>query len=74
MRLVFVNVVALALALPSVAYACPVCFSGTENRDAFFWTFVLLTVLPLLAMGTLVWSLRKRYRRVDSARSGSQTG
>lgn len=43
------------------ALACPVCFSGVEeNREAFFWTFVLLTTLPLLTIGGVVWWLFRR--------------
>ena len=54
-------VLALALFAANVARACPVCFSGTEeNREAFFWTFVLLTTLPLATMGGIVWFLFRR--------------
>ena len=37
-----------ALLLPAVARACAVCGGGTaQNRAAFFWTTVLLSLLPL---------------------------
>lgn len=43
---------AAILVSPSTAWACSVCFSATdENRQAFFDTTVLLTMLPLLIIG-----------------------
>lgn len=51
----------LALSLPARALACPVCFSATEaNRDAFLGTTILLSLLPLLFVGGVVWVLRAR--------------
>ena len=62
--------VALVLwALPNGAAACPVCFqaNGEENRIAFLVTTVLLTLLPLVAVGGIgayLWrSARRRERR-----------
>jgi len=59
---------ALVLLAPALAYACPVCFSGNEeNRTAYFVTFVLLTVLPLLSIGGIVYWLVRRIRRAEAA-------
>ncbi len=62
----FVAAVAAGALLPAVALACPVCFSGTEeNRTAYFLTFVLLTVLPLLSVGAVVCFIARRYRQAE---------
>lgn len=50
---------------PTVANACPSCFSGNENREQYILTFVLLTVLPLAAIGGLVWWFVRRVRAVE---------
>ena len=59
--LVLAAVLVPALLWGLEAHACPVCFSGTEeNREAFFWTFVLLTTLPLATIGAFVFWLARR--------------
>jgi len=46
--------------------ACPVCFqSGGEERWAFYVTTALLSVLPLLMVGGLVYFLKKRFRQME---------
>ncbi|MCC6876359.1 MAG: hypothetical protein IT378_18785 [Sandaracinaceae bacterium] len=41
----------------SVALACPVCFSATEeNRNAFLLTTIILSLLPLsMIAGVILW-------------------
>ena len=58
------------LALPDVAHACPMCFSGpAESRRAFFVTAAFLTLLPLgMVAGTMAW-LRGKARRAESEQS-----
>jgi len=58
---------ALVLA-PRLASACAVCFTGRsdETRVAFLATTVLLTALPLLMIGSLIWWLIRRARLVRS--------
>ena len=54
-------VVAVVLcALPALAHACPVCFSGSAKlRAAFFNTTVLLSLTPLGMIGFgLMWLRR----------------
>ena len=48
--------------LPSVAWACPVCFSmkSEDNQLAYLATTGFMTVLPLLAVAGAVWWLRRR--------------
>ena len=49
--------------MPSVAAACPVCFSGNEaNREAYYLTFLLMTLLPVSSVLGLLWWLRRRLR------------
>jgi hypothetical protein len=64
--------IALGLA-PRLASACAVCFSGRdETRAAFLLTSILLSALPLLMIGSLVWWLRRRalaLRRQDPGSS-----
>jgi hypothetical protein len=52
---------------PEIAAACSVCFSGRsdQTRVAFIATTALLTALPLLLIGTLVWWLRRRAVRIQ---------
>jgi hypothetical protein len=52
----------LALATPSASIACSVCQGGTaDNRIEFIGTTALLTFLPLLLIGGVVFGLRRRY-------------
>jgi hypothetical protein len=61
----------LVLVLPEVAHACPVCFdSRDENRQAFFNTAVMLTLLPLGMVGGVGLWMRKRYREMDGSEDG----
>ncbi len=52
--------------VPKMAYACAVCFTGRadETRTAFIATTGLLTALPILLIGSLVWWLRRRAHRI----------
>ncbi len=52
-----------ALSWPALSLACPVCFnSRDENRLAFFWTAMVLSVLPLgLIGGALFWVWRRAH-------------
>lgn len=59
-----------SLAVPSLARACAVCMSGREDdvQFAFLATTGLLSVLPLLFVGGLVWWLRRRFRELEARR------
>ena len=50
------------LASPRLAVACSVCQGGTsDNRIEFILTTALLTFLPLLLIGGIIYGLRRRY-------------
>ena len=56
----------VSIALPRIASACAVCFSGRdETRLAYVLTTVLLTALPLALLGGFLWWLRRRARALE---------
>jgi hypothetical protein len=62
---------ALCVALPRLASACAVCFSGSDDtRFAYLFTTALLSVLPLAVLGAFVgWA---RWRVKALARESQQ--
>ncbi len=52
------------LVWPQLASACAVCAAGRDEgtRQAFLWTTGLLSALPPLIVGGLVWWLVRRAR------------
>ena len=70
MRSCVARVAVLAIVFaPEIATACSVCFSGRsdETRRAFIATTALLTALPLLLIGALVWWLRRRAMQIQQS-------
>jgi predicted Na+-dependent transporter len=61
--------IALWLGLPRVASACAVCTTGRddESNAAFLISTIFLSVLPLAALGTLVFVIWRRVRRLEAA-------
>ncbi len=57
------------LVWPKLAWACSVCASGRDEgaRQAFLWTTGLLSALPPLMVGGLVWWLVRRARASESS-------
>jgi hypothetical protein len=68
----FVGSAAAAMAgwasLPGLARACPMCFAGGEqNQDAFLYGSIFLMVVPVTAIGGLVfWA----YKRIKASEHG----
>ena len=62
-------------ALPSLAYACPVCFAAQNEaaRIAFLGTTVFLTALPVLMIGAVIYWLASRSAEEPEAESTSAT-
>lgn len=68
MKRSLVAMVATAMLLvPHLATACSVCFTGRadETRIAFIVTTGLLTALPVLLIGSLIWWLRRRAQQIQ---------
>ena len=62
MRLLATSLLCL---IPVDLWACAVCVGGNEeNRQAFIFTTVLLTLIPLIVIGSLVrWAQRRSEER-----------
>jgi hypothetical protein len=65
--LVFVATVWILVQLPSIAQACSVCTAGREeeNQTAFLLSTIFMSLLPLIALGTLVFVLWRRIQRLE---------
>ncbi|TFG97995.1 MAG: hypothetical protein E4H11_01095 [Myxococcales bacterium] len=59
---------AALLAAPRIVHACSVCTGGQkeEVNQAFLIGSLFLSVLPLAAIGAVVWWLRRRSRALDN--------
>ena len=68
--LVFTVIPTLVLLVPRLAAACAVCFTGRadETRIAFLATTGLLSALPILLIGSLIWWVRRRARQIREER------
>lgn len=54
-------IAALFVALPRLALACPVCMAADARRStAYVATTVMLSLLPLAAMGGIGWIVWRR--------------
>ncbi len=62
--------------IPTVALACPSCLASTkeDTRNAFIFTTGLLSVLPILLLGLVVWWARKRYVHIDEPAPAALSG
>ena len=57
---------------PSLAQACSVCTAGRdeENQLAFLLSTIGMSLMPLIAIGTLVFVLWRRIKKLEAASSG----
>ncbi|MEZ7980569.1 MAG: hypothetical protein QMC74_12855 [Myxococcota bacterium] len=57
----------MVLQTPLIARACAVCSAGKdeENADAFLWSTLFMSVMPLAAIGTLVYVLYKKMQKLE---------
>ena len=57
--------------LPAVAHACSVCTAGRdeENQTAFLLSTLFMSLLPLIAIGTLVYILWRRIQKLEAESS-----
>ena len=58
----------LIVQLPTVAHACSVCTAGRdeENQTAFLLSTLFMSLLPLVAIGTLVYVLWRRIQKLEA--------
>lgn len=58
----------LAVLLPRVAYACPVCFytENDANRVAYLVTAIFMTALPFVVVGGILLWVVRRARAADA--------
>lgn len=64
----FWALLALLLALPGTAAACPMCLSGGGGTGkAFAIGSLFLSITPLAVIGSAVWYLRRRARALRDA-------
>ena len=50
--------------LPRAAYACAVCFSGTEESlQAYYITTAFLTLLPVFMLASIGYWIYRKHRR-----------
>ena len=62
--------VVVLLHLPAVSQACAVCTAGRdeENAFAFLMTTIFMSIMPLAAIGTLVFVLWRRMQKLEAER------
>ena len=68
-------IVALAVvASPTLARACAVCTAGRdeENAFAFLVTTVFMSIMPLAALGTLIFVLYRRIQKLEADREATE--
>ncbi len=60
----------LLVAAPGIARACAVCTAGREeeNQLAYLLTTIFMSLMPLFAIGTLVFVLWRRIRKLEAER------
>ena len=68
------TVVSLLVFLPSVASACAVCTAGRdeENAFAFLMTTIFMSIMPLAAVGTLIYVLWRRIQKLEAEREEAE--
>ena len=56
------------VASPTLARACSVCTAGRdeENKAAFLISTILMSLLPLVAIGTLIYVLWRRFQKLET--------
>lgn len=64
----------ILVSAPRAALACAVCSAGRddESNTAFLISTIFLSVLPLAALGTLVFVLWKRIQKLEVENSSAE--
>jgi len=60
---------------PAIANACSVCSAGRdeENQTAFLLSTLFMSLLPLIAIGTLVYILWRRIQKLEAEATASSS-
>ncbi len=70
-QMLFFIPLGLVLALPVNAWACSVCFSGTdENRLAFILTTAFMSFMPFFLVGGVVYWIVRQNRAASNHTPG----
>ena len=65
----------LILLMPKLALACAVCFDPNEaSNDAFMWSTIFLSLLPLAVIGTVVWWVFRQFRTEKASENENLPG
>ena len=56
-------VASISLFFSNSVFACATCFSGVENREAFYLTTALLMLLPITMVGSISFWIIRQYRK-----------
>ena len=69
-------VAAAAWAWPGIAAACAVCSAGRdeENQVAFLLSTLFMSVMPLAAIGGIVFFLWRRIQKLEAANEAEESG
>lgn len=64
------------VSLPGVGLACSVCTAGREeeNQLAFLLSTLFMSLLPLIVIGTIVFVLWRRIRKLEQEESARAAG
>jgi cytochrome c-type biogenesis protein CcmH/NrfG len=58
---------ALTWLAPMVVRACPMCFSADSNQSAFLYGSLFLMIVPVTAIGSLLYWAYRRARAQEEA-------
>ena len=64
----------VVLQTPRIAQACAVCTAGRdeENQLAFLLSTIFMSLLPLIAIGSLVFFLWRRLKKLEEEREQAE--
>jgi hypothetical protein len=65
----------LVLHSATIASACSVCTAGREeeNQVAFLLSTIFMSLMPLLTIGTIVFVLWRRIRRIEAEQAARRS-
>ncbi len=80
-RLIFPLALVLIVAVPWVVHACPNCKNSlpdsddvdliTRLRDGYFWSYIGMSSMPFVALGTIGVKLYRRTKAAEAAENSA---